>query len=267
MEDVITWLQLALAGADLAQLARVVVLLVGGIVLGRLAGALVDRAMRRSGNRAFADMAKRATSTGILGLGVVAALEQLGLDLSVLVGAAGIVTVAVGFASQTSASNVISGLFLMLERSIDIGDAIIVGGVAGEVVGIGLLSVKLRTFDNRQVRIPNEILMKSQITNLSRFPIRRIDHTLVLGHGADLEAVERIMLDAAEAEPRVLQEPVPRFHISSIDEVGVRVVLRGWSRRETLEDVRTALIRRTLTGLQQAGVPFPLPRRAEVATG
>ena len=134
-------------------------------------------------------------------------------------------------------------------------------------MSIGLMSVKLRTVDNRQVRIPNETLMKSEITNLSRFPIRRIDHSLVLGHGADLSVVQKIMLDAAESEPRVLQEPKPQFQVSEVDEIGVRVALRGWTRRETLEDVRTALIRRTLGGLQDANVPFPLYGRAPVSLG
>ena len=105
----------------------------------------------------------------------VSALRELGFKLSVLLGAAGVLTVAVGFASQTSASNIISGLFLLGERPFSVGDVIRVGSTTGEVLSIDLLSAKLRTFENLFVRIPNETLIKSEVTNLSRLPVRRLD--------------------------------------------------------------------------------------------
>ena len=83
--------------------------------------------------------------------------------------AAGLLTVALGFAAQTSASNLISGLFLLGERPFVVGDVIrLASGITGEVVGIDLLSVKIRTFDNLLVRVPNETLLKSELTNLTR---------------------------------------------------------------------------------------------------
>lgn len=85
---------------------------------------------------------KRAMFYGIFGLFCISALRQLGFDLSVVLGAAGIFTVALGFASQTSASNLISGLFLMIERPFSISDVIRVNSVTGEVISIDLLSVK-----------------------------------------------------------------------------------------------------------------------------
>jgi hypothetical protein len=104
-------------------------------------------------------------------------MRQLGFDFTVLLGAAGIVTVAIGFASQTSASNLISGLFLVWRRRSGIGDIVTVDGVTGEVLSVDLLSTKLRTFDNLQVRIPNETMVKARITTLNRFPLRRVDLT------------------------------------------------------------------------------------------
>src|SRR5262249_54810678 len=104
-----------------------------------------------------------------------ATLDQLGFDLSVLLGAAGIFSVAIGFASQTSASNFISGLFLIFEKVILEGDVITVDGVTGEVMSVDLLSTKIKTADNLFVRIPNEMLIKSKLINLSRFLHRRLD--------------------------------------------------------------------------------------------
>jgi hypothetical protein len=91
---------------------------------------------------------------------VAGALHQAGLKLGVLPGAAGILTVAIGFASQTSASNLISGLFVIAERPFVVGDIIRVAETTGEVLSVDLLSVKIRTFDNLYVRIPNEGIIR-----------------------------------------------------------------------------------------------------------
>ncbi|MFN9975907.1 MAG: mechanosensitive ion channel family protein, partial [Phycisphaerae bacterium] len=113
------------------------------------------------------------------------ALDSLGFDLKVLLGAAGILTVAVGFAAQTSASNLISGLFLMFERPFVVGNSIVIGDLRGEVVAIDMLSTKIRTFTNMMVRIPNETLVKSNIVNLSYFPIRRVDLEVGVAYSSD----------------------------------------------------------------------------------
>src|SRR5699024_9803457 len=125
----------------------------------------------------------------VLGLAVATALNTLGFKLGVLLGTAGVLSVAIGFASQTSVSNLISGLFLVGERPFGIGDSIKVGATSGEVLAIDLLSVKLRTFDNLLVRIPNETLIKSEVVNLSRFPTRRIELALRIGYKEDIGRV------------------------------------------------------------------------------
>ena len=113
---------------------------------------------------------KRAIFYGIMILMSMSALRELGFDLSVILGAAGILSVAIGFASQTSASNLISGLFLMMERPFSIGDVIRVEQTTGEVISIDLLSVKIRTFDNLYVRVPNESMIKTHMAVTSSTP-------------------------------------------------------------------------------------------------
>src|SRR5690606_3033117 len=125
----------------------------------------------------------------------------LGFSLSVLLGAAGVLSVALGFASQTSASNLISGLFLIGEQPFQLGDTIKVGNTTGEVLSIDLLSVKLRTFDNLYVRIPNESLIKSEMTNLTRFPIRRFDLLIGVAYKENISQVRQIMQNVADNNP------------------------------------------------------------------
>ena len=143
----------------LLELFRALVIVVGGLLGARLVSATISRVLERRASAQHIMLIRRAISWLIVGLTVVTVLRQLGFDLGVLVGAAGVFTVALGFASQTSASNLISGLFLIGERPFVVGDIITVGTRTGEVTSIDLLSVKLRTFDNLFVRIPNETLI------------------------------------------------------------------------------------------------------------
>jgi len=152
-------------------------------------------------------VSRRIVFYGIVGISLVAALREVGLDLSIFLGAAGIATIAMGFAAQTSASNIIRGVFLLGERSFSVGDTIRTATVTGEVLSLDLLSVELRTFDNLFVRVPNELLVKSEITNLSRFPIRRIDISLRIAYGEDLAHVRDVLMAVADANPRCLVDP------------------------------------------------------------
>src|SRR5690606_23605267 len=138
-------------------------------------------------------LARRAVYYGLLGLGTASALRELGFNLGVLLGAAGVVTVAVGFGAQTGASDLVSGLFLIGGNAVRVGVLVRVEGLTGEVLSVDLLSVKLRTLDNLYVRVPNETLIKSEVTNLSRFPIRRLDLLLSVEYGTDMRVVERVL--------------------------------------------------------------------------
>ncbi|WP_219340194.1 mechanosensitive ion channel domain-containing protein [Spartinivicinus marinus] len=108
----------------------------------------------------------------IVALFIITALQQINVDLGVILSTAGILSVTIGFASQTSASNIISGLFFLGEKSFGVGDVIKVSSTTGEVLANDLLSIKSRTFDNLFVRIPNETIIKLGVTTLTRFPIR-----------------------------------------------------------------------------------------------
>lgn len=162
-------------------------LLVLGIFLGTMLARSVGRLVESRTSRHHQVLIRRLVFYVIFVLFAIAALREAGFSLEVVLGAAGILTVAIGFASQTSASNIISGLFLVMERPFEIGDVIEADATIGEVVAIDLLSVKLRTPDNLYVRIPNETLIKTRVVNRSRFPIRRIDLVIGIAYAEDVE--------------------------------------------------------------------------------
>jgi small-conductance mechanosensitive channel len=195
---------------------------------------------------------------------LTSALSQAGFDLSVLLGAAGVLTVALGFASQTSASNIISGLFLIAERPFEPGDVIEIDGLQGEVLDIDLMSVKLRTFDNLFVRLPNESLIKARITNLTRFPIRRIDVPLGVAYDSDLSQVRRVLERVADQEPLVLEEPPTVFLVKAFGESAVELVFSCWAARPDYLAARAAVFERILESFREEGIEIPFPQRVIV---
>ncbi|MFB6263505.1 MAG: mechanosensitive ion channel family protein [Bradymonadaceae bacterium] len=204
---------------------------------------------------------RRASFYVVAGLFIASAVSELGFDLRVLLGAAGILTVAIGFASQTSASNVISGLFLLGERPFAVGDLIKVGSTVGEVLSIDLLSVKLRTLDNLFVRIPNETLIKSEVTNIRHFPIRRIDMQVGVAYGEDMTEIRDILLDVADRNPLCLEEPAPRVLFQGFGDSALNHELRLWVKTENFVDLRNEISVEIKEAFDEEGIEIPFPHR------
>lgn len=254
----------AAVGIDrLFDISRALLVLVVGLMLARLAARAAERLLLAHQDRQVAMLARKGVFWSLLGLTLVTTLHQLGFNLGVLIGAAGILTVAIGFASQTSASNLISGLFLLGEKPFAVGDIIVVGDVTGEVLSIDALSVKLRTFDNVFVRIPNESILKDRVRTMSRFPIRRFDLKLTVGFEEDLTELEKVLRAAADANQIALQEPRPLFMLLGYEEWGIGVQFSVWAPRTDLFTMRSSLTREIQESLKAAGIRIPY-RRLEV---
>ncbi len=241
-------------------LVRAGVTLVVGTLVARVASGWVGRALERRGRAQQSLIVRRISFYSMVTLVLVMALHELGFHLNVLFGAAGILTVAIGFASQTSASNLISGLFLIAERSFVVGDTIEIGGHTGEILSIDLLSVKLRTFDNTLVRVPNEEIIKSRVRNLTHFPIRRSDLTLSVAFDTDLEGMRRVFEGVAARLPQCLADPPPQFFVSRFTDSGVEVQLSAWTRREGLAAFQNRVREEILEALRRDHIEVSVPR-------
>ena len=202
-----------LQSEGLVKAVRAIVILIGGYGIAKLASKSVGKLLKKHASIHQQILFQRAVFYPLLIFFLITSLNELGFDLSVLLGAAGIFSVAIGFASQTSASNLISGLFLLGERPFGVGDIIRVGSTTGEVLSIDLLSAKLRTFDNLYVRIPNETMLKSEVTTLTRFPIRRVDLQIGVAYKENIEKVRDVLFAVADKNPLSLEDPQPMFFL------------------------------------------------------
>ncbi len=238
---------------------RAVVILVAGYFLARL---ITRSTLKLVGNHLSKQqqvLLRRILFYGLLVVVMVSALHEMGFKLSVLLGAAGILSVAIGFASQTSASNLISGLFLLAERPFVCGDVIRVGNTTGEVLAIDLLSTKLRTFDNLYVRIPNETMLKSEVTTLTRFPIRRLDVPVGVAYKEDAGKVRELLLAIAHQNPLCLDEPAPMFMFLGFGDSAQNLQLSVWVKRENFLEMKNTIHYEIKKTFDDHGVEIPFP--------
>lgn len=192
---------------------------------------------------------------------VITVLRQIGLDVSTLLGAAGIIGVAVGFASQTSVSNVISGIFLLSERPFEVGDVIQVGDKTGIVSSIDLMSIKIRTFDNLFIRIPNQMVLNTEVTNITRFPIRRMDISFQVAYKEDLERVRKVLLEIIESNPYALREPEPLWILQGFGESGINLLLGVWFQKQDFLNLKNSLLKEIKERFEQEQIEIPFPHR------
>jgi small-conductance mechanosensitive channel len=246
----------------LGMIARAVVLVVLGLVLAGLCSRVIQRLVGKRLSVHHLQLIRRVVFYSVLALFVASALRELGFSLAVLMGAAGVLTVAIGFASQTSASNLISGLFLIGERPFAVGDIIRIGGTTGEVLSIDALSVKLRTFDNLFVRIPNETLIKSEVTTLTRFPIRRLDLPVGVAYKEDLGQVREVLMAVAERNPQCLDDPPPLFIFQGFGDSSLDIQFSVWAKRENFLALRNSIAIEIKTAFDRAGIEIPFPHRS-----
>jgi small-conductance mechanosensitive channel len=162
-------------------------------------------------------------------VGVVVILQTLGIDLSAVAVLAGAVGVGLGFGLQNVASNFVSGLIILFERPIKVGDRVEVGDVSGEVHRIGARATTVVTPENIAVIVPNSQFISERVTNwshtgkLTAFLVR-----VRVGWHADADLVRRLLLESATEHPDVLRDPAPQVELQDLRN-GLLFVLQVWS--------------------------------------
>lgn len=235
-------------------------------VIGRWGVRLVHRFLVRTLTRAHVDetLAKflaNAVYAVLLTVVVIAAISRLGVDttsFAAIVAAAGL---AVGLALQNSLSNFAAGVMIILFRPFKVGDFVEAGGTSGVVEEIHIFNTWMRTFDNKQVILPNGTITTAVITNYSAKPTRRIDLLVTCEYQDDLKAVKEFLLGLLNAESRVLRDPAPQVAVDELGNEGVQFAVRPWVRREDYGDVRWSLIEQIKLGFDEHGFTIPTQSR------
>lgn len=245
----------------LTSLWRAALILVLGFLAVQIVARLVQRITRKRLSPQASMLIRRSIVYSGLTVIIVSVLHEFGVQIGALLGAAGIVGIAIGFASQTSMSNLISGLFLISEKPFSIGDVINVGGTTGIVESVDLLSVKIRRFDNQFVRIPNEKILTSELTNVTRYPIRRLDIKLGVAYKEDMERVRDILLDVADKNRFALVEPQPLFIFTNFGDSALEILFGLWFEKSDYINLKNSIMLDIKKRFDEEGIEIPFPHR------
>ncbi len=262
MEELINAVSEFVRTEQVLNVIRAILIVVGGFIIARVVSRFLARATKATLDPHRLMLLQRGSYYAILALFITAALMQLGFDLGILLGTAGILTVALAFASQTSMSNLISGLFLIAENPFEVGDILQIGTTVGEVLEIDLLSVNLRKFDNTFVRLPNEMLIKSEFWTLTKFPIRRLDLKVGIAYKEDIGRVRDILIEIADKNPLSLVEPRPLFIFTGFCDSALEIQFSPWVLSENYLLLKNSIQEEIKQAIDEAGIEIPFPHRS-----
>jgi small-conductance mechanosensitive channel len=226
---------------------------------------LFNRLLVNSGlDRSLQYAISQIVSNIVLVAGVFIVLDNAGIHLATLAVFAGAVGVGIGFGLQNIASNFISGLVILTERPITIGDRVEVAGVTGQVQQIRARSTVILTNDNITMIVPNTKFIDSPVTNWT-YGDPRVRFRIPVGvaYGSDLDRARDVLLEVARADSHVLHEPEPTVFLETFGESSINLELVVWSRemsyrpRRFRSDLNFAIARK----LREAGIEIPNPQR------
>ncbi|HNJ47248.1 MAG TPA: mechanosensitive ion channel [Novosphingobium sp.] len=240
------------------------------IVLGKAATMLARRSFRRMQrlDRAQQLLGEKLASIAIWLSLALMAIDYLGISLSALAVFSGAFGLAIGFGLQKTFGNLISGIILLMDRSIKPGDVIAVGGTTpptfGQVNRIGIRAVSVITRDQIEFIIPNELLMTSHVENWS-YTNRdvRVKVPVGVAYGTDIDLAEQLMLQAARESVRVKTDPEPVVWLSAFGESSIDFEVLLWidDPEAGLGNVRSEVLKRVWHLFRDHGVEIPFPQR------
>jgi small-conductance mechanosensitive channel len=198
---------------------------------------------------------------GVIGIAFVYVLHVVGVNLSGLMVAGGFAGIVVGLASQSIVGNFISGLFLIIERPIKIGDQINVNDLIGYVEDIRIISTTIRTYDGLFVRIPNEKVFTSNIINYVNHVVRRFEYTVGIRYSDCADTAIDIISTVIEEQPFALKRPSPQVFVDTMGDNAVNIIVRIWSPVSEWYGVKMKLLWKIKTALEQQGIEIAFPQR------
>jgi small-conductance mechanosensitive channel len=191
-------------------------------------------------------------------------LKAVGFDLTGLAVLSGAIGVGIGFGLQKVVSTLVSGIIILLDKSIKPGDVISLGETFGWVVELGARYVSITTRDGKEYLIPNEDLITGQVVNWSHSSeLVRLDIFFGVSYDSDPHEVRKIASTAAAEVPRVVTNPAPVCHVVGFGDSSIDLILRFWIRDPTggLTNVRGAVFLALWDALKAAQIEIPFPRR------
>ena len=233
-------------------------------LLATITRRLTSRAMARSStgiSQLQGRMLLSLASRGVMAIGILVALSQLGIELGPLLAGLGIAGFIVGFALQDSLANFASGVMILAYRPFDVGDFIEAGGVRGNVSHMSLVSTTIITFDNQTLIVPNSKIGGDVIKNITNQDKRRVDMSFHVSYDDDMEHAERVFAAICADHPKVLSDPEPMIKVHQLGKSSIEFAVRPWVETGDYWEVYWDVTREVRKRFVAEGFAAPLPQR------
>ncbi len=233
-------------------------------ILSRVAGRLVERSISSSRlqlSQLLQNMFISMMSKGVMVIGILVALSQLGIQIGPMLAGLGIAGFIVGFALQDTLSNFAAGMMILVYRPFDVDDVIEAGTVMGKVSAMSLVSTTILTFDNQTLVVPNNKIWGDVIRNVTAQKVRRVDLVFGIGYESDVAHAEQVLNAIVKEHPKALDDPPPLIKLHSLGESSVDFIVRPWAKTEDYWDVYWDVTREVKMRFDREGISIPFPQR------
>jgi len=245
-------------------------LIVGAVIM--LVGIAIARIARTIFNKYYAPVLPEHAAKnygkmiyfGIIIISFLVFTTTTGVDFSGLVVAGGILGIVIGFATQSVVSNVLSGIFLLIEKPAKQGDSVELpdSNISGSFVDVGTFSTRVRKFDGTIMRIPNEKFFTSNIRVLTDSLVRRQEVTIGIAYKEDIDAAIEVLKKTIMARMSfVLHEPEPEFRVEELGDSSVNISILVWYPKQDWGKVAPVLLKIAKNALDDVGIEIPFPQR------
>lgn len=237
------------------------VIISASIIVARIIGAHIKKSLTDRVKKDELEKLIRIVQVIIVLIGIFIGLPSFHVDFAELLLIGGAASIIIGFASQRLVTSIGSGVFLIVERPVTIGDTVKIGETSGTIEDIRILSTTIKTFEGIYVRIPNETVFNSEITNYVANVARRFEYRVGIRYSDDAEKAIRIIRELLEAHPFVLKNPSPSIYVDELGVNAVIIMVRIWAPSREWWSVRTEMLLKIKTALESEGMTIPFPQR------
>jgi len=246
------------------RIALFLILLVVSKILANFVGRVIRKGLDRSAKNAselFKNFVQNTATKVVFFIGLILALQNIGLDIAPLLAGIGVLGFVVGFALQDTLGNFAAGIMLLLYRPFDVGNYVEVAGREGTVESMTLVSTTLATLDNQQLTIPNGKIWGDVIRNVSAHPRRKIMETIGIGYDDDIDKATSVALEVVKGIDATLDDPEPQVVLVGLGDSSVNLSIRAWVESGDYFPTCCEIRRRVKMKFDEEGISIPFPQR------
>lgn len=222
---------------------------------------LVDRAMEhRKVDISLRSFARNTVSVVMILILVLIVVQTLGVNVTSLIAVFSAATLAIGMALSGTAQNFAGGVMILMVKPYRVGDYITAQGQSGTVQEIKLFSTVITTPDNQTIYIPNNVIATAIIDNYSTAETRRVEWSVSIAYGDDVDAARCAILAMFAADERILKTPAPVVFLKELGDSAVKLSVRAWTKNSDYWDAYFEYNERIYNELPKAGVHFCYPQ-------